>query len=140
VLDSTSVSNVSDDSQGTPRESPHKGKTGLQRAWNATRYSLAGLAAAARNEAAFRELVLLLLVGIPLALWLTKDGVERALLIGSLLLALIIELLNAGIEATVDRISLENHRLAKRAKDIGSAAVMLALLNAAVIWLLVLLS
>jgi diacylglycerol kinase (ATP) len=120
-------------------ESPYKGRTGLVRAWNATRYSFAGLAAAARNEAAFRELVLLLLVAIPVALWLTRDGVERALLIGSVLLCLVVELLNAAVEATVDRISLENHSLAKRAKDIGSAAVMLALLNAAVIWLLVLL-
>jgi len=111
----------------------------LRRAWNATRYSLAGLAAAARNEAAFRELVLLLLAGVPLALWLTRDGVGRSLLIGSLMLALVIELLNAGIEAAVDRVSLENHPLAKRAKDIGSAAVMLALVNAALVWLLVLL-
>lgn len=127
------------DATDAHEESPHKGKTGLQRAWNATRYSLAGLAAAARNEAAFRELVLLLLVAIPVALWLTRDGVERALLIASVLLCLVVELLNAAVEATVDRISLENHRLAKRAKDIGSAAVMLALLNAAVVWLLVLL-
>ena len=111
----------------------------MRRAWNATRYSLAGLAAAARHEAAFRELVLLLLAGVPLALWLTTSGVERALLIGSLVLALIIELLNAGIEATVDRISLESHPFAKRAKDVGSAAVMLALVNAALVWLLVLL-
>ncbi len=132
--------NAPEDSRSAAEESPHKGRTGLPRAWNATRYSLAGLAAAARNEAAFRELLLLVLVGAPLALWLTQDGVERALLIGCLLLALIVELLNAGIEATVDRISLEQHRLAKRAKDIGSAAVMLALLNAAVVWLLVLAS
>jgi diacylglycerol kinase (ATP) len=120
-------------------ESPYKGRTGLARAWNATRYSFAGLAAAARHEAAFRELVLLFVVSIPLALWLRQDGVARALLIGSLLLALIVEMVNAAIEATVDRVSLEQHPLAKRAKDIGSAAVMLALLNAAVIWLLVLL-
>ena len=83
--------------------------------------------------------MLLLLAGVPLALWLTRNGVERALLIGSLMLALVIELLNAGIEAAVDRVSLENHPLAKRAKDIGSAAVMLALVNAALVWLLVLL-
>jgi diacylglycerol kinase (ATP) len=134
------VSNAPEELQGVPQESPHKGKTGLQRAWNATRYSLAGLAAATRNEAAFRELLLMCLVLIPLALWLRHDGVERALLIGSLLLTLVVELVNAGIEATVDRISLENHRLAKRAKDIGSAAVMLALLNAAVVWVLVLTS
>jgi diacylglycerol kinase (ATP) len=122
------------------QESPHKGRTGLRRAWNATRYSLAGLAAAARHEAAFRELLVLLVVAVPLALWLAADGVSRALLIGSVLLALIVEMVNAAVEATVDRVSLENHPLAKRAKDIGSAAVMLALVNAAVVWLLVLLS
>jgi diacylglycerol kinase (ATP) len=73
----------------------------------------------------------------PLALWLGESAVERALLIGCLVLVLIVELLNSAIEATVDRISFENHRLAKRAKDIGSAAVMLSLVNAGVIWLLV---
>jgi diacylglycerol kinase (ATP) len=121
-------------------ESPYKGRTGLRRAWNATRYSLAGLAAAARHEAAFRELILLLAVAVPLALWLTDDGVKRALLIGSVLLALIVELVNAAVEATVDRVSLEDHALAKRAKDIGSAAVMLALANAGIVWLLVIVS
>jgi diacylglycerol kinase (ATP) len=73
----------------------------------------------------------------PVALWLGESAVERALLIGCLVLVLIVELLNSAIEATVDRISFENHRLAKRAKDIGSAAVMLSLVNAGVIWLLV---
>lgn len=121
-------------------ESPHKGRSGLRRAWNATRYSFAGLAAAVRHEAAFRELLVLCLFLIPLALWLGEDAVERALLIGSLLLALIVELVNAAIEAAVDRISLEDHPLAKRAKDIGSAAVMLALANAAIVWLLVIAS
>jgi diacylglycerol kinase (ATP) len=100
---------------------------------------LAGLAAAARHEAAFRELSLLLIISIPAAFWLGQSGVERALMIGSVMLALIVELVNAAIEATVDRISLENHALAKRAKDIGSAAVMLSLANAAVVWLLVVL-
>jgi diacylglycerol kinase (ATP) len=76
----------------------------------------------------------------PLALWLGHTGVERALLIASLILVLIVELLNSAVEATVDRISFENHRLAKRAKDIGSAAVMLSLINAGVIWLLIILS
>ena len=76
----------------------------------------------------------------PVALWLGGTGVERALLIGSLILVLIVELLNSAIEATVDRISFENHRLAKRAKDIGSAAVMLSLVNAGVVWLLIILS
>jgi diacylglycerol kinase (ATP) len=118
----------------------HKaGRSGLARAWNATRYSLAGLAAAAKNEAAFRELAALLVLGIPAALWLTPDGVERALLVGSLLVPLIVEMLNAAIEATVDRVSLEDHPLAKRAKDMGSAAVMLALVGAGTVWLLVLL-
>ena len=76
----------------------------------------------------------------PLALWLGHTGVERALLIGSLILVLIVELLNSAVESTVDRISFENHRLAKRAKDIGSAAVMLSLVNAGVVWLLIILS
>jgi diacylglycerol kinase (ATP) len=106
---------------------------------NAARYSLAGLAAALRHEAAFRSLAVLLAAAAPAAFWLAHTGVERALLIGSVLLALIVELVNAAVEATVDRISLEEHRLAKRAKDIGSAAVMLALANAAAVWLLVLL-
>ena len=105
---------------------------------NATRHSLAGLAAA-RHEDAFRQELVLVALLSPVALWLGDTGIERALLIGSLILVLIVELLNSAIEATVDRISLENHRLAKRAKDIGSAAVMLALLNAAAVWLLVLL-
>lgn len=74
----------------------------------------------------------------PVALWLGNSGVERALLIGSLVLVLIVELLNSAVEATVDRISFENHRLAKRAKDLGSAAVMLSLANAGLVWLLVL--
>ena len=76
----------------------------------------------------------------PLALWLGHTGAERALLVGSLILVLIVELLNSAIEATVDRISFEHHRLAKRAKDIGSAAVMLSLVNAGAVWLLIILS
>ena len=121
-------------------QSPHKaGRTGLARAWNATRYSLAGLAAAARTEAAFKELALMFVVLAPVGAWLGEDGVERALLVASVLLPLIVEMLNAAIESTVDRVSLEDHPLAKRAKDMGSAAVMLALVNAGVVWLLVLL-
>src|SRR5262245_6851166 len=123
-----------------PQESPHKGKTGWRRVLNATHYSLAGLAAAARHEDAFRQELILVVVLAPLALWLGNTGVERALLIGSLILVLIVELLNSAVEATVDRISFENHRLAKRAKDIGSAAVMLSLTNAALVWLLIILS
>ena len=104
----------------------------------AIQYSFSGLAAAARHEVAFRLELLMLAVLAPLALWLGDTGVERALLVGCLILVLIVELLNSAIEATVDRISFENHRLAKRAKDIGAAAVMLSLVNAGVVWLLVL--
>ena len=107
---------------------------------NATRYSLEGLAAAARHEDAFRQELIVFALAVPVALWLGRSGFERALLIGCLFLVLIVELLNSAIEAAVDRVSFENHRLAKRAKDIGSAAVMLSIANAAVVWLLILLS
>jgi diacylglycerol kinase (ATP) len=119
-------------------ESPHKGKTGLQRLINATGYSLAGLAEATRNEDAFRQELMLAAVMVPLGLWFGPTGTAKALLVGSVLLVLVVELLNSAVEATVDRISLEDHRLAKRAKDIGSAAVMVSLLNAAAVWILVL--
>ena len=119
-------------------ESPYKGKTGLRRLLNAAGYSLSGFAAAARHEDAFRQELMLSAVMVPLGLWLGQGGVERALLVGSVLLVLIVELLNSAVEATVDRVSLDDHSLAKRAKDIGSAAVMLALVNVAVVWLLVL--
>ena len=121
-------------------ESPYKGKTGLQRLLNATRYSLEGFVAAARHEDAFRMELLLFAVLAPVGLWLGTTGLERALLVCCLFLVLIVELLNSAIEATVDRISFDDHRLAKRAKDIGSAAVMLSLVNAGVVWLLILLS
>jgi diacylglycerol kinase (ATP) len=120
-------------------ESPYKGKTGLQRLINAAGYSISGLAAAARHEDAFRQELMLAAVLVPLGLYLGEDGVERALLVGSVLVVLIVELLNSAVEATVDRVSLDDHNLAKRAKDIGSAAVMLSLVNVGVIWLLVLL-
>ena len=120
-------------------ESPHKGKTGLRRLMNAAGYSIEGLAAAARHEDAFRQELALAAVLVPLGLWLGKTGVERALLVASVLLVLVVELLNSAIEATVDRVSLDHHRLAKRAKDLGSAAVMLSLVNVAAVWLLVLL-
>jgi diacylglycerol kinase (ATP) len=119
-------------------ESPHKGKTGLRRLVNAAGYSLAGLAAAARHEDAFRQELILAAVLVPLGLVLGATGIERALLVGSVLLVLVVELLNSAVEATVDRVSLDDHSLAKRAKDIGSAAVMLSLVNVGVIWLLVL--
>jgi diacylglycerol kinase (ATP) len=120
-------------------ESPFKGKSGLRRILNATRYSLAGLAAAARHEAAFRLEILLAIVLIPCAWFLGANGVQRALLIGSVLLVLIVELVNAALEAAVDRVSLDHHELAGRAKDLGSAAVMLSLVNVVVVWALVLL-
>lgn len=125
------------DESVTAGESPFKGETGLRRVISATRNSFAGLREAIRCEDAFRQELVLAAISLPIACWLGQNGVERALLIGSVLLVLIVELLNSAVEATVDRISFENHRLAKRAKDIGSAAVLLALGNAAVIWLLV---
>jgi diacylglycerol kinase (ATP) len=119
-------------------ESPFKGKTGLRRVMNAAGYSADGLRAAFRHEDAFRQELLLSCVLIPLGIWLGDTGIERALMTFSVLLVLMFELVNSAIEATVDRISLENHLLAKRAKDIGSAAVMIALANVALVWALVL--
>lgn len=118
---------------------PYKGKTGLKRILNAFRYSCSGLKEAYRNEDAFRQEALLAAILLPLAFWVSPEIIERALMIGSVLLLLIVELLNSAIEATVDRISLDDHPLAKRAKDIGSAAVLICIINLIVIWLLVLL-
>ena len=120
-------------------ESPYKGKTGIARLFNAFKYSCAGIQEAYRNEDAFRQEVLLAIVLLPLAFWLKSDMLSRALMIACVLLLIIVELLNSAIEATVDRISLDDHNLAKRAKDIGSAAVLVTLLNLVVVWLLVLL-
>lgn len=119
-------------------ESPFKGKTGLARVWNALFYSIDGFRAAFKHEDAFRQELLLTLVCIPLALWLEPGAIGRALMITSLFLVLIVELVNSAIEAVVDRVSLEKNHLAKRAKDIGSAAVLLSLINAVAIWVLVL--
>lgn len=120
-------------------ESPFKGKTGLQRIWNAFTFSLHGLASAFRHEEAFRQEVLLAAILIPIALFLDVAGLGKAMMIGSVVLVLIVELLNSAIEAAVDRISFDQHRLSKRAKDIGSAAVFLSLINVAVVWALILL-
>ncbi|MBD5802527.1 Diacylglycerol kinase [Azoarcus sp. Aa7] len=120
-------------------ESPFKGKTGLTRLFNALRYSFDGLSAAFRHEDAFRQECILAAILIPLALFMPVTGAGKALLIGSVLFVMIVELINSAIEATVDRVSLERHLLAKRAKDIGSAAVLLALVNLACVWGLVLL-
>jgi len=119
---------------------PHKGVTGLARLKNALGYSLAGFVAAFRNEQAFRQVTLLAAVLIPLALWLPVATVERVLMIASVVLVAIVELLNSAIEAAVDRVSFRKHPLAKRAKDIASAAVLLSLINAAAVWLVILLS
>jgi len=111
---------------------------GLARILNAFRYSLAGLAAAYRHEAAFRQETWLALILVPAALFMSVDGLGKALMVGSVLLVLMVELLNSAVEAVVDRVSLEHHELAKRAKDIGSAAVMISLVDVAVVWTLVL--
>ena len=110
------------------------GNTGIRRIFNATFYSLAGLRAAWQHEAAFRQEVMLAVVLIPTAIWLGRNAIERSLLIGSCLLVLIVELLNSGLEAIVDRVGLEPHRLSGRAKDLGSAAVFVSLALVLVIW------
>lgn len=120
-------------------ESPFKGKTGLRRLLNAFGYSMAGIKAAYQNEDAFRQEVIMAVVLIPLACYLGETRLEMALMIACVLLVIIVELINSSIEATVDRISLENHLLAKRAKDIGSAAVLLTLFNLVIVWGLIVL-
>jgi len=115
-------------------ESPHKGRRGVQRLVNALFYSLSGLALAFRHESAFRQEVALATLLLPTALVLPVGAAERVLLIGSVLLVLIVELLNSSVEAAVDRIGLDTHRLSKRAKDLGSAAVLLALALLALTW------
>jgi diacylglycerol kinase (ATP) len=121
-------------------ETRHKSKPLLARPFIALRLSLRGLAAAWRHEVAFRLEVVAFLLLLPLGLYLGRTPVERALLTGSLLLVLLVVLLNSALEATLDRISLEDHPLIGRAKDIASAAVFLALVNAAAVWLLILLA
>ncbi len=118
--------------------SPFKGKTGLARVWNALFYSFDGLKAAFRHEDAFRQELLLAAFLLPLGVWLGESGVEKALLSGVVLLVLVVELLNSGIEAIVDKASPETHELAKQAKDMGSAAVLISLMLAALVWILVL--
>jgi diacylglycerol kinase (ATP) len=112
-------------------------RTGWRRLWAAAGYSIQGLRAAWINEAAFRQELLLVLVLAPLAFWLGTTAIQRALLILSLLLVLITELLNSAIEAAVDRIGNERHELSGRAKNMGSAAVLIALVAAAGIWVLI---
>lgn len=121
-------------------ESPFKGKTGIRRLVNAFGYSMDGFKAAYQHEDAFRQEVWLSLILIPLAFYLEAEALHRILMVGSVMLVMIVELLNSAVEAVVDRVSIERHALAKRAKDIGSAAVLLALINLGIVWGLILLS
>ena len=114
---------------------PHKGRTGIDRLIHATGYSLSGLSQAYRGESAFRQESWLAVVLIPAAFWVGRSWVEVALLIGAVVQLLIVELLNSGIEAAIDRVSFEFHDLSKRAKDMASAAVFLSLLLCAGVWL-----
>ena len=110
------------------------GKTGIARILAATKYSSQGLASAWKNEAAFRQEAILVILLLPVAIWLGQTALERAVLIGTLLFVPIVELLNSAIEASVDRHGPEHHELSGRAKDMGSAAVLLSLLLVAVVW------
>lgn len=113
---------------------PHKGRTGLDRIRHAAGYSLQGLTSAYRGESAFRQETWLAVILVPLAFWVGQTWIETALLAGSVVMVLSVELLNSAIEATVDRISFELHELAKRAKDFGSAAVFLSLAVTGAVW------
>ncbi len=114
---------------------PYKGRTGIDRIIRATGYSIAGLRSAYQGESAFRQEVWLAVPMLPLALLVGRNWVEVALLAGSVVLVLIVELLNSGIETAIDRVSFELHELSRRAKDLASAAVLLSLLLCAGIWL-----
>lgn len=116
----------------------YSGHRGLTRMIKAAGYSWKGLSSTFKHEAAFRQELMAMLILVPLALWLGDTGLERALLLGSLLLVLIVELLNSSVEAAIDRIGEELHPLSARAKDMGSAAVFLAIAHAVVVWMLVL--
>lgn len=118
-------------------ESPNKHRPGLTHAWRATGIALQGLRAAWQHEDAFRQEVLVAAVAIPAALLLPASPLGRVMMIASILLVLIVELLNSALETAVDHTSLERHPLAKRAKDIASAAVFLGIVNALVVWGLV---
>ena len=113
------------------------GQTGLRRIWNAMFYSLQGMVSAWQHEAAFRQEAALCIIMIPLAFLLGENAMERALLAGTCLLVLVVELLNSAIEATIDRIGSEHHELSGRAKDLGSAAVFVSLCALALTWALI---
>jgi diacylglycerol kinase (ATP) len=116
------------------KQNPHKGNRGLTRAWHAAKNSWCGIVYAFEEESAFRQELFLLVVLSPIALFLPISPLEKCALIASLILVLVVELLNSSVEAAIDRISFDHHDLSKRAKDFGSAAVMLALLIAALLW------
>ncbi len=118
-------------------DNPHKGNRGLTRAWHAAKNSWCGMVYAFNEESAFRQELSLLVLLVPIAFFLPVSHLEKAILISALILVLVVELLNSSVEAAIDRISFEHHDLSKRAKDFGSAAVMLALLIAALLWLTV---
>lgn len=118
-------------------DNPHKGNRGLTRAWHAAKNSWCGIVYAFKEESAFRQELSLLVLLMPIALLLPVGHLEKAILVSSLILVLVVELLNSSVEAAIDRISFEHHDLSKRAKDFGSAAVMLALLIATLLWLTV---
>ena len=118
-------------------QNPHKGNRGFARAWHAAKNSWCGLVYAFQEESAFRQELTLFILLTPIAFVLPITLLEKSLLISSLMMVLVIELLNSSVEAAIDRISFEHHDLSKRAKDFGSAAVMLALFVAALIWLAV---
>lgn len=116
-------------------ESPFKSTGGFHRLTGALRYSWQGIQAALRHEAAFRQELLLFVVLLPLALWLSETTAELLLLIGSFIMVLVIELMNSALEAVADAVTLEHHPLIGRAKDLASAAVFLTLTMTAMIWI-----
>lgn len=118
--------------------SPYKGKSGIKRIFNATGYSLAGFKAAFSHEAAFRQVLLLNLILIPMSFFVHVSALEQALMVAVCLLAIIVELFNSAIEAVVDRISLEKHQLSKNAKDMGSAAQFVSLAIIFCTWMIIL--
>jgi len=135
MSDTQTQSPVPAQTENPSEPSPHKGRRGFARLRQATRNSWSGLRFAVREESAFRQELALAACLVPLALLLPFGALERLMLIGSVVLVLIVELLNSSIEAAIDRISFEPHALSKRAKDYGSAAVMLALLICAMVWI-----
>ncbi len=115
-------------------QNPHKGNRGLARAWHAAKNSWCGLVYAFQEESAFRQELTLFILLTPITFFMPISYLEKALLVASLVMVLVVELLNSSVEAAIDRISFEHHDLSKRAKDFGSAAVMLALFIAVLMW------